>query len=110
MPNMPDKPDTWVLVLAWLSQHAPAFYAAGFAISISALRIVYGGGTRKAAFFESLLCGCITLSMLSGLELIGIPPSAAGLLGGMVGLLGVDKVRAFADRVTGFKLPGRNAE
>ena len=48
--------------------------------------------------------------MLSGLELIGIPPSAAGLLGGMVGLLGVDKVRAFADRVTGFKLPGRNAE
>lgn len=110
MPNMPDKPDTWVLVLAWLSQHAPAFYAAGLALMISGLRIVYGGGTRRAAVLESLLCGLITLALLSGLELLGVPQSAAGIVGGMVGLLGVDKIRAYADRVTGFKLPGRSSE
>ncbi len=110
MNHMPDKPDTWLIVFAWLSQHAPALYAAGLAVSISALRIIYGGGTKKAAFLESLLCGCITLAMLSGLELLGIPQSAAGIVGGMIGLLGVDKIRAYADRFTGFKLPGRNPE
>ena len=110
MNNMPEKPDTWLLVLAWFSQHTPALYAAGLAVSISALRIIYGGGTRKAAILESLLCGFITLASLSGLELLGIPQSAAGIIGGMVGLLGVDKIRAYADRFTGFKLPGRGPE
>lgn len=110
MNNMPEKPDTWLLVLAWFSQHTPALYAAGLAVSISALRIIYGGGTRKAAILESLLCGFITLAILSGLELLGIPQSAAGIIGGMVGLLGVDKIRAYADRFTGFKLPGRGPD
>ena len=110
MSHMPDKPDTWLIVIAWLSQHTPALYAAGLAVSISALRIIYGGGTKKAAFLESLLCGCITLAMLSGFESRGIPQSAAGIVGGMIGLLGVDKIRAYADRFAGFKLPGRKPD
>lgn len=110
MSHMPDKPDTWLIVIAWLSQHTPALYAAVLAVSISALRIIYGGGTKKAAFLESLLCGCITLAMLSGFESLGIPQSAAGVVGGMIGLLGVDKIRAYADRFTDFKLPGRKPE
>ena len=110
MSHMPDKPDTWLIVIAWLSQHTPALYAAVLAVSISALRIIYGGGTKKAAFLESLLCGCITLAMLSGFESLGIPQSAAGIVGGMIGLLGVDKIRAYADRFAGFKLPGRKPD
>ena len=110
MSHMPDKPDTWLIVIAWLSQHTPALYAAGLAVSLSALRIIYGGGTKKAAFLESLLCGCITLAMLSGFESLGIPQSAAGIVGGMIGLLGVDKIRAYADRFAGFKLPGRKPD
>ena len=110
MSHMPDKPDTWLIVIAWLSQHTPALYAAGLAVSISALRIIYGGGTKKAAFLESLLCGCINLAMLSGFESLGIPQSAAGIVGGMIGLLGVDKIRAYADRFAGFKLPGRKPD
>lgn len=110
MSHMPDKPDTWLIVIAWLSQHTPALYAAGLAVSISALRIIYGGGTKKAAFLESLLCGCITLAMLSGFESLGIPQSAAGIVGGMIGLLGVDKIRSYADRFAGFKLPGRKPD
>ena len=110
MSHMPDKPDTWLIVIAWLSQHTPALYAAGLAVSISALRIIYGGGTKKAAFLESLLCGCITLAMLSGFESLGFPQSAAGIVGGMIGLLGVDKIRAYADRFAGFKLPGRKPD
>ena len=47
MPHMPDKPDTWVIVLAWLSQHSPTIYAASLSFVMAALRIVYGGGTRR---------------------------------------------------------------
>jgi hypothetical protein len=31
-------------------------------------------------------------------------------VGGWVGFLGVEKIRAIADRVTDFKLPGRKVE
>ena len=61
MSNMPDKPDTWALVLAWLSQHAPLLYAAALSFAISALRIIYGGGTRRQAALEALLCTLFTV-------------------------------------------------
>ncbi|QHF43691.1 hypothetical protein PspS35_07690 [Pseudomonas sp. S35] len=41
-------PSVWVAIFAWLSQHSQVIYAAVLSISISALRIVYRGGTRKA--------------------------------------------------------------
>ena len=49
MPNMPDKPDTWLIVMAWLSQHAPMFYAAALSCWIAFLRVIYGGGGRRQA-------------------------------------------------------------
>lgn len=30
---MPDKPDTWAIALAWLSQHSPILYAAALSKS-----------------------------------------------------------------------------
>ena len=39
MPNMPDKPDTWLIVMAWLSQNSPMLYAAALSCWIA----VYGG-------------------------------------------------------------------
>jgi len=46
MPNMPDKPDTWAIALAWLSQHSPILYAAALSCSMSVLRIACGGSIR----------------------------------------------------------------
>jgi len=103
-------PAAWVIILAWISQNAPVIYATGLSVLISALRIVYRGGTRKAVLLESLLCGGITLAMLSGLSLLGLPQEAAAFVGGMVGLLGVDKVRHLAERFVGYKLPRRNGD
>ena len=108
MPDMPDKPDTWVLVLAWLSQHAPAFYAAGFAISISALRIIYGGGTRRQAKLEATICMLQTTSLIAVLEYFGLPSSLATPAGIWIGFLGVKKIADLADRFADFKLPRRS--
>lgn len=49
------------------------------------------------------------MTIISGFEFFGLPQSMAGFVGGWVGLLGVEKVRAIADRVTDFKLPSKGA-
>lgn len=108
MSNMPDKPDTWAIVLAWLSQHSPILYAAGLSCAMAVLRITYGGGNRRQMLVEGAIFGGLTLTMISGLEFFGLPQSMATFVGGWVGFLGVEKVRVIADRITDFKLPNRN--
>ncbi|MBJ2243006.1 phage holin family protein [Pseudomonas sp. MF6772] len=49
---MPDKPDTWLIVLAWLSQHSPTLYAAGLSALMAGIRIIYGGGNRGRRSLE----------------------------------------------------------
>ncbi|MGO3542326.1 MAG: phage holin, lambda family [Pseudomonas helleri] len=110
MPNMPDKPDTWAVALAWLSQHSPILYAAGLSCVMAVLRITYGGGTRRQMLVEGAICGGLSLTIISGLEFFALPQSMAAFVGGWVGFLGVEKIREIADRVTDFKLPGRKAE
>jgi lambda family phage holin len=105
MPNMPDKPETWAMVLAWLSQHAPVLYATGLSFLMAAVRIIYGGGTQRQALLEGALCGGLTLTLISGLEFFGLPQSLSTFVGGWVGFLGVEKVRALADRYANFKIP-----
>jgi lambda family phage holin len=104
MPNMPDKPDTWALMLAWLNQHAPILYPAGLSFAMAVLRITYGGGSRRQMLVEGVLCGGLTLTIISGLEFFGLPQSMATFVGGWVGFLGVEKIRSIADRLTDFKL------
>lgn len=110
MSNMPDKPDTWAVALAWLSQHSPLLYAAGLSCAMAVLRITYGGGTRRQILVEGAICGGLTLTIISGLEFFGLPQSMSTFVGGWVGFLGVEKVRAIADRVTDFKLPSRKVD
>lgn len=77
---------------------------------MAVLRITYGGGTRRQMLVEGAICGGLTLTMISGFEFFGLPQSMAAFVGGWVGLLGVDKVRSIADRVTDFKLPARKTD
>ena len=110
MSNMPDKPDTWAIALAWLSQHLPIIYAALLSCAMAILRITYGGGTRRQMLVEGAICGGLTLTIISGLDFFGLPQSMATFAGGWVGFLGVEKIRSIADRVTDFKLPGRKVD
>lgn len=110
MSDMPDKPDTWAVALAWLSQHSPLLYAAGLSCAMAVLRITYGGGTRRQMVVEGAICGGLTLTIISGLEFFGLPQSMSTFVGGWVGFLGVEKVRAIADRVTDIRLPSRKPE
>ncbi|VVO79386.1 hypothetical protein PS870_01710 [Pseudomonas fluorescens] len=107
---MPDKPSTWAPALAWLSQHAALLYAPLLSLATSALRIIYGGGTRRQAVLEALLCMLLTAAAFPLLSYFGLPENLAASLGGGIGFVGVKKISDWADRFGDIKLPSRNAD
>lgn len=100
MPHMPDRPETWAWLLAWLEQHHPLIYAAVLSALIASARFIYAGGSVRRAVGEGFICGLITLAVSNGLSLFGIPEQFAPFFGGVVGLLGADFVRDRLKRVT----------
>lgn len=55
-------PTLWAAVVAWLAAHQPQLYAAGMSVGIAALRVLYGGGSKRQMYLEGALCGLVTLS------------------------------------------------
>lgn len=107
MPNMPEKDTTlWAALLAWLIAHQPQLYAAGLSVAIAALRVVYGGGTKRQMLLEGALCGMITLALVPLLEWMGLPQGMATFAGGAVGFMGVEKLREYSDRFMSKKVEG----
>ncbi|WP_151883680.1 phage holin, lambda family [Pseudomonas putida] len=95
---MPDRPETWAFLASWLENNWPGLYAGLLAALIAALRVVYGGGKLRQLVIEAPLCGFVALSASHGLSLIGIPLTAAPFFGGLIGLLGIEFVRAAAKK------------
>ncbi|MFK0032969.1 phage holin, lambda family [Pseudomonas monteilii] len=95
---MPDRHETWAFFATWLENNWPGLYSALLAAFIAALRVIYGGGRFRQLIIEAPLCGALALSASHGLSLIGIPLSAAPFFGGLIGLLGVECVRAAAKK------------
>ncbi|QTL95535.1 phage holin, lambda family [Aeromonas jandaei] len=101
---MPNKdPSLWAIVIAWLMENWPVVYGALLALTVSFLRSTYGGGSGRRRTIEALLCGLITLAVATGTSLLGVPPKATPLLGGMIGLLGIDIIREHAAKLLGKK-------
>lgn len=96
---MPDRPETWAFLLAWLESHHPLVYAALLSAALAAARLIYTGGSVRRALGEGFICGLITLAASNGLSLIGIPLEAAPFFGGVIGLLGADSIRALLQRI-----------
>jgi lambda family phage holin len=96
--DMPDKPDTWAVLTAWLHPHWSAIFAACLSGVIAALRVIYDGGKPRESILESLLCGTLTLAVSSTMEWLSLPPSMATFFGGIIGLAGVKSVRRLAVR------------
>lgn len=95
---MPDRPETWAFMATWLENNWPGLYAGLLAALIAALRVVYGGGKLRQLIIEAPLCGFVALSASHGLSLIGIPLTTAPFFGGLIGLLGIEFVRAAAKK------------
>lgn len=89
-------PGFWADVLNSLKAHWPQISGAIFAVAICYGRLIYDGAERKDHWIEPVLCGLLAWSASFGLELVGMPMSVAPFLGGVVGFLGVKKIRNIA--------------
>ena len=97
--KMPEKyPDLWAALLAWLSVHAPSVYAFCLSVIVAVVRVVYGGGTTRQMALEGAMCGLATLTLVPLLQYLGLPQSMATFAGGLVGFIGVEKLRDIAIR------------
>lgn len=97
--KMPEKnPDLWAALIAWLSIHAPSVYAFLLSVTIAVVRVIYGGGTSRQMILEGIMCGLATLTLVPLLQVVGLPQSMATFAGGLVGFIGVEKLRDIAVR------------
>ncbi|MGL5799787.1 MAG: phage holin family protein, partial [Plesiomonas sp.] len=63
---MPEKdPSFWAWFSAWLYHSMPTIYAMLLAVVIAALRVMYGGGTKRKMLLEGALCGSLSLGAVS---------------------------------------------
>ena len=105
MKNMPEKdPNLWAALLAWVGTVVPHLYAPALSVAVAVLRVIYGGGGSRQMVLEGLLCGLATLSLVPLLQWLGLPSNMATFAGGMVGFVGVEKLREYADRIIGKKI------
>ena len=96
---MPDRPETWEAIAAWLESIGPALYAPALSAAIAVLRVVYGGGSHRQMLLEGALCGLVTLALKPALVWLGLPEDLAVFIGACVGFVGVEKLREWAIRV-----------
>lgn len=89
-----DRPEAWAWLGRWLQDNWPGLYAGILAVIIAALRVVYGGGSLRRVLIEAPLCGALALAASHGLSLIGVTSDTAPFFGGVIGLLGVEGIRA----------------
>ncbi|MEX0445241.1 phage holin, lambda family [Xenorhabdus sp. SGI246] len=102
--KMKENPDLWADLLDGLKNSWPQISGSVLAIVICYGRLVYDGVDRKNKWIEGILCGALSWGISSGLELFGIPSNAAPFVGGLVGFIGVEKIREFAIRTINKRL------
>lgn len=95
--KMNDKnPEFWAAVLTGLKNAWPQLLGASMAGLIAYARLIYDGVTRKNKWLEGVLCGALSLCITSALDAFGLPVSISPFVGGVIGFVGVDKLREIA--------------
>lgn len=80
-------------------QYAPPYvWGALLAFTIAILRVRYNdpNAARRRVLLEAAICGCLSLTLSGSLEWLNAPQSASVALGGAVGFIGINKIRALA--------------
>ncbi|MHB2093352.1 phage holin, lambda family [Pantoea dispersa] len=105
--NLNSWPALEALIQSWWRGETPVG-AILLAMFMAVLRIAYTGGGWKRMILEGLLCGALTLTVASGLAYLDWPRTATIAIGGAVGFIGVDSLRAFALRFINNRLGDKN--
>ncbi|NEG58204.1 phage holin, lambda family [Pantoea agglomerans] len=82
--------------LKWIQIYLPSVYAAGVALTISALNDIRAGKPWLYTVTGALICGLFALSLSAMLEYFGLPANGGAFVGGLVGFVGADRLRDIA--------------
>ncbi|MEQ7869326.1 phage holin, lambda family [Chromohalobacter salexigens] len=79
---------------------------AGILISaaISTLRVISRGGGKLEVLIEAMLCGFLTFVSYSLMNHLGISEGLTVTVGGVIGFMGVKKIRFFLDKAISSKV------
>lgn len=82
-------------LLAWLEQ-ATVVHAMVLASVIAYLRVLYDGKETRSVriLLEASICGLLTLACFGLVRWLGWPDFIGTTLGGFIGFIGVDQLRA----------------
>lgn len=105
MSLMPEKPQTWAFLAAWLHDHAPIVYAALITLVMGFLGVIRRGGTICQALLEAPMCMFMTLGLVPLLEHFDLPHNLAIAAGVWIGYFGVRKVAGWVERFAHTKVP-----
>lgn len=99
-------PGFWADIMHGLRNSAPQLSGAGLAVLICYGRLIYDGVERKNKWIEGVICGALSLGISSALDVVGLPISMSPFVGGMVGFIGVEKLRGIAVRAISRRVGG----
>lgn len=91
-------PELFDVLQSWWRGETP-LGAVLLAFVMAALRIAYMSGGWKKMFLEGLICGALTLTVVSALDYFELPKSLAIAIGGALGFVGVEQIRVIANKI-----------
>ncbi len=77
----------------WIVEYLPTFFTALSGMLIAFFMGIYDGKSWWKIISSTCICGVFTLAVCSSLEHLGLPDSAATLVGGIIGFSGVERIR-----------------
>lgn len=101
---VPDRFDTWAWLATWFSNRLPILTAAFIAGSITALSAIYRGGKGRRIAVESIILALLAATVFPVLEHFGLAAALANPIAAVIGLVGVEGIRALAARYLGINI------
>lgn len=77
----------------WAIDYLPTIFSALSALSIAFFMGVYDGKKITEIISGPFVCAIFTMAISGSLEHLGLPDNAVNLVGGVIGFIGVDKLR-----------------
>lgn len=104
--RMKQNPDFWMSITMALKALWPTLGASFVSCVVCYARLIHDGENRKNKWIEGILCGLLAFSVSHGLSYIGLPDNADVFAGGVIGFIGVEKIREMVLRVVSKKTGG----
>lgn len=77
----------------WIVDYLPTLFSALSALIIAFFMGIYDKRNSAEIFAGPFVCAIFTLAISGSLEYLGLPDNTMNIVGGVIGLIGVDKLR-----------------